>query len=316
MPLMPSTRFVYESWLTRPNLKASPELFIQIIPDKDKVPFISWFWYQCIKADLINNLGTIAKSELNHSWKPFKVELISAWLVQFGVGFYSAYLVADKVQVITKSTTMMNNTCEESTGVIYHYTWWKPPLGRGTHSPFHEGWSTNILKKSVSAKLLIKHSNSSTIPSICCSLRKLKGGWNWRRRRIKDNEESKVEEVEDEDSADKKKKATKTVKELENTDEVLNKTKPLWTRNPEEITEEEYFPSIQGPHQWLGRAFASQAFLCWRSNWIPCHPFHPQACFRSLLKPRRSVTTSNCTFVVSSSWTIVKNWFPEMAQLR
>jgi len=159
---------------------------------------------------------------------------------QFGVGFYSAYLVADKVEVHTKHNDDEQYIWESEAGG--HFTIQRDvngePLGRGTKIILHmKEEQTDFLKERTIKDLVKKHSQFIQYP-INLQITKeeeVEEETTTEKKETSESGEAKVEEGDDEKKEEKKKKKVEK-KEWEQ----LNKTKPLWLRNPKDVTKEEY----------------------------------------------------------------------------
>jgi heat shock protein beta len=218
------------------------------------------------KKELVTNLGTIAKSGTKDFAKAAAEGDAQSLIGQFGVGFYSAFLVADRVTVVSKSYLPDEPQHVWHSDAAQNFVVAVDPrgitLGHGTHITLHfKDSQLELLKEDKLKELIGKYSEFISFPirlwttrneteDVPLTTEELE---EQKAQAAKKEEEKKEEEAKKEDeeikSEDEKAKEEEKKEELPTTKSVtktvhewlhVNSKLPIWTRSASEITKEEY----------------------------------------------------------------------------
>jgi len=234
------------------GLEVEPNFKIQIIPDKSNSQLIIRdTGIGMTKNDMVNNLGTIARSGTKAFMEALSSGADISMIGQFGVGFYSAFLVAEKVTVISKNIEDNQQWRWESDagGTFTIVEDDGEDIARGTKIIL--SLKSDNLEFSEEKKikdLIKKHSEFISFPiELNCEKTTEKeisddeDDEEDKKEEVKEEtKEGEESEIKEEKETEVKEKKKKTVKEVSHEFEQVNKNKPIWMRKPEEITKDEY----------------------------------------------------------------------------
>ena len=248
----------YQSLTDNEALGNESDLEIRITIDKDNHTLtIEDTGIGMTNSGLKNNLGTIARSGTKNFIKAVQDGSDLSMIGQFGVGFYSAFLVADKLTVTTKNNNAEEQIWESAGGTKFSIKQnEKPFLKRGTRIVLNIKEDQQQYLEETSLKNIIKtHSEFISYPIklwvtktkevevLDDSVEEESSSENKEESLEEKTEEEKVvndiEEVSDVDNKPKEPKMKKIQQEYQEW-ETLNTQKPVWTRKPEDVTDEEY----------------------------------------------------------------------------
>merc|ERR1712166_972428 len=233
----------YNSITEPEQLETEPNLGIRIIPDKtNNTLTIQDSGVGMTKGDLVNNLGTIAKSGTRGFMEAVAAGADISMIGQFGVGFYSAYLVAEQVTVISKHNDDVQYRWESNAGGTFTIN---PDSGeaitRGTKIILKlKEDQQEFLEERKVKDLVKKHSEFIGFPIDLMVEKTTDKEVTDSDEDEKKDEDKKDDEPEIKEDEKPKEKKTKKIREVSHEYEVLNKTKPIWMRKPEDITRDEY----------------------------------------------------------------------------